>query len=100
MSEAEKIDVMRSNLLKILKNEINVFKWYEEQYFTQNQYKSAANPLDPKHEENFGIVEQATIERDIINKLNQVEEEIELPKLKNMPVVTTIDKYIITNQNN
>lgn len=36
MSEAEKIDVMRSNLLKILKNEINVFKWYEEQYFTQN----------------------------------------------------------------
>jgi hypothetical protein len=99
MSEAEKIDVMRSNLLKILKSEISTFKKYEEQFFLSNKYKEAANPMDPKHKEAYEYVEQAAIERDILNRLNGTEDEIVMPVIKGRPNLTSIDKYIIVNQN-
>lgn len=89
---------MRANLLKILKSELNTFKRYEEQYFLANKYKSAANPLDPKHEEAYSFVEQAAIERDILSKLTGVEDEVSMPKMTGgMPNLTTIDKYLIVN---
>ena len=59
-----------------------------------------SKPFDLHHKENYEIIEQVAFKREIINKLNQKDEKIELIKLKNTTVVSTIHKYIIQVRTN